>query len=135
MSGMRRDHFSAGVINQILHWIDDHIHEKITLEDLSRIAGYSKWHLQRMFYDQMSVTAASYIRHDKLHRSIRDLKFGDCSIIEIAEKYSFSSQQSYTRTFKHVLTCTPSQCRARRNHLFNGLEGEALCKACHQLYD
>lgn len=128
---MRRDHFSEKLIAQVVHWIEEHIYERITLDDLANKAGYSKWHFQRLFYDQMSITAASYIRNEKLYRSIYDLKFGDATIVSIADKYSFGSQQSYTRTFKHVLNCTPSQCRARNSLRLKELSGVELCQACH----
>ncbi|AFJ48018.1 helix-turn-helix domain-containing protein [Shimwellia blattae] len=131
---MKRDSFTNGVIDQTLHWIDENIHERVTLDDLARKTGYSKWHFQRLFYARMSITAASYIRNAKLMRSVIDLKFSDRNIISIAEKYGFSSQQSYTRTFKHVMKCTPSLCRTRCDSSLTDMAPGDVCKACRQMF-
>lgn len=38
---------SAQVIDAIVDWIDDNLHQPLRIEDIARHAGYSKWHLQR----------------------------------------------------------------------------------------
>lgn len=40
---------SAQVIDTIVEWIDDNLHQPLRIEDIARHAGYSKWHLQRLF--------------------------------------------------------------------------------------
>ena len=39
---------SAQVIDTIVEW-DDNLHQPLR-DDIARHAGYSKWHLQRLFY-------------------------------------------------------------------------------------
>ena len=39
---------SAQVIDTIVEWIDDNLHQPLRI-DVARHAGYSKWHLQRLF--------------------------------------------------------------------------------------
>ena len=41
---------SAQVIDTIVEWIDDNLHQPLRIDDIARHAGYSKWHLQRLFY-------------------------------------------------------------------------------------
>ena len=41
---------SAQVIDTIVEWIDDNLHQPLRIDDIARHAGYSKWHLQRRFY-------------------------------------------------------------------------------------
>ena len=40
---------SAQVIDTIVEWIDDNLHQPLRI-DIARHAGYSKWHLQRLFF-------------------------------------------------------------------------------------
>ena len=40
---------SAQVIDTIVEWIDDNLHQPLRIEEIARHAGYSKWHLQRLF--------------------------------------------------------------------------------------
>ena len=37
------------VIDTIVEWIDDNLHQPLRIDDIARHAGYSKWHLQRLF--------------------------------------------------------------------------------------
>ncbi|WP_058911493.1 helix-turn-helix domain-containing protein [Entomohabitans teleogrylli] len=131
---MKRDSFSTSVVEQTLEWIEEHLCEKLTLDDLAKKTGYSKWHFQRLFHAQMSITAASYIRNARLLRSIHDLKYSSRSIVSIADKYGFSSQQSYTRTFKQVMRCTPSQCRIRKDPSFDNLDAKKICASCRACF-
>ena len=41
---------SAQVIDTIVEWIDDNLHQPLRIDDIARHAGYSKWHLQRLFF-------------------------------------------------------------------------------------
>ena len=40
---------SAQVIETIVGWIDDNLHQPLRIDDIARHSGYSKWHLQRLF--------------------------------------------------------------------------------------
>ena len=40
---------SAQVIDTIVEWIDN-LHQPLHIDDIARHTGYSKWHLQRLFY-------------------------------------------------------------------------------------
>ncbi len=42
---------SAQVIDTIVEWIDDNLHQPLRIDDIARHAGYSKWHLQRGFVE------------------------------------------------------------------------------------
>ena len=35
----------------LIDWIEKNLEGKLTIDDVSAKAGYSKWHLQRMFRD------------------------------------------------------------------------------------
>ncbi|MHA3991756.1 DNA-binding transcriptional regulator RamA, partial [Salmonella enterica] len=40
---------SAQVIDTFVEWIDDYLNQPFRIDDFARHAGYSKWHLQRLF--------------------------------------------------------------------------------------
>lgn len=37
------------IIDEITQWIDSNLHKPLKIEDVAARAGYSKWHLQRIF--------------------------------------------------------------------------------------
>ena len=67
---------SAQVIDTIVEWIDDNLHQPLRIDDIARHAGYSKWHLQRLFTVQ-GESLGRYIRERKLLLAARDLRDTD----------------------------------------------------------
>jgi AraC-like DNA-binding protein len=57
---------SAQVIDTIVEWIDDNLHQPLRIEEIARHAGYSKWHLQRLFMQYKGESLGRYIRERKL---------------------------------------------------------------------
>ena len=55
---------SAQVIDTIVEWIDDNLHQPLRIDDIARHAGYSKWHLQRLFYSIKGEHGALYSRKE-----------------------------------------------------------------------
>lgn len=53
---------SAQVIDTIVEWIDDNLHQPLRIEEIARHAGYSKWHLQRLFMQYKGESLGRYIR-------------------------------------------------------------------------
>ena len=89
---------SAQVIDTIVEWIDDNLHQPLRIDDIARHAGYSKWHLQRLFTVQRG-ELGRYIRERKLLLAARDLRDTDQRVYDICLKYGFDSQQTFTRVF------------------------------------
>ena len=95
------------MIMEITQWIDDNIELPLKIDDISKKSGYSKWHLQRVFYEEHRITLANYIRNKKLNLAALDLIYSNESICYISLKYGFDSQQSFTRSFKNKYKVSP----------------------------
>jgi AraC family multidrug resistance transcriptional activator len=50
------------IIDEITQWIDSNLHKPLKIEDVAARAGYSKWHLQRIFVQVKEVSLGKYIR-------------------------------------------------------------------------
>lgn len=87
---------SAQVIDTIVEWIDDNLHQPLRIDDIARHAGYSKWHLQRLFLQYKGESLGRYIRERKLLLAARDLRDTDQRVYDICLKYGFDSQQTFT---------------------------------------
>ena len=91
---------SAQVIDTIVEWIDDNLHQPLRIDDIARHAGYSKWHLQRLFL-QYKGESLGRIRERKL-LAARDLRDTDQRVYDICLKYGFDSQQTFTRIHPYL---------------------------------
>lgn len=104
---------NAEVINTLLHWIDNNIEGPLTIDNVAKKAGYSKWHLQRSFFRMTNITLGHYIRDKKLEHAARDLLNSDTRVIDISLKYGYESQQSFSRTFARKYRLPPGAWRQR----------------------
>lgn len=105
----------AQVIDTIVEWIDDNLHQPLRIDDIARHAGYSKWHLQRLFLQYKGESLGRYIRERKLLLAARDLRDTDQRVYDICLKYGFDSQQTFTRVFTRTFNQPPGAYR-KENH-------------------
>ncbi|MFO6425766.1 helix-turn-helix domain-containing protein [Escherichia coli] len=103
-------------MKDVLLWIEHNFDQSLLLDDVANKAGYTKWYFQRLFKKVTGVTLASYIRARRLTKAAVQLRLTKKTILEIALKYQFDSQQSFTRRFKYIFKVTPSYYR--RNKLW-----------------
>ncbi|WP_058909891.1 RamA family antibiotic efflux transcriptional regulator [Entomohabitans teleogrylli] len=101
----------AQVIETLLVWIDKNLDKPLRIEDVSRHAGYSRWHLQRMFLKYTGQNLARYIRERKLTLAARDLRDTNEPVFEICIRYGFDSQQTFTRLFSKTFLQPPGMYR------------------------
>ena len=52
----------TSIIRDLLRWLDEHLDQPLSLDNVAAKAGYSKWHLQRMFKDVTGEAIGAYIR-------------------------------------------------------------------------
>ncbi|SQI27429.1 right origin-binding protein [Salmonella enterica subsp. arizonae] len=98
----------AGIIRDLLIWLEGHLDQPLSLDNVAAKAGYSKWHLQRMFKDVTGHAIGAYIRARRLSKSAVALRLTARPILDIALQYRFDSQQTFTRAFKKQFSQTPA---------------------------
>ncbi|MGI1686094.1 MDR efflux pump AcrAB transcriptional activator RobA [Providencia sp. 2024EL-00811] len=98
----------TNIIRDLLRWIDDNLDKPLSLDNVAAKAGYSKWHLQRMFKEVTDQAIGAYIRARRLSRAAVALRLTSRPILDIALQYRFDSQQTFTRAFKKQFNLTPA---------------------------
>lgn len=100
-----------------INYIEDNLTNGITLKEVSEAAHLSSFHFTRLFHRLVGDTPSSYIRKRRLTEASKDLTSTDSSIIDIAFKYQFQSQASFTRSFKKQFFLTPKKIRKVSNEI------------------
>ncbi|HGE8325536.1 TPA: helix-turn-helix domain-containing protein [Serratia marcescens] len=111
--------YRKDILVQVLEYMGKNIIEGLSVEKVSIISGYSKWHLQRLFKHYFGITLGTYIRNRKLSRSAVLLKQHQGNILDVALASGFASQQCYTRAFKRFFGETPNSFRNSRGWDFS----------------
>ncbi|QHZ44926.1 helix-turn-helix transcriptional regulator [Bacillus sp. NSP9.1] len=98
-------------VQKTIDWLESHLHEQISIEDIAGVSGFSKFHFHRIFQAEVGMSAASYIRMRRLAHAATDLLYTDHRIIDIALHYQFESQEAFTRAFKKLYHMPPGAYR------------------------
>lgn len=97
-------------VQEIIDYIEDHIEDEITVEQISSHIGYSKFYLNKLFSIFTGMSMIHYVRKRKLEYCLFDLN-SDKSIIDIAFQYGFNSRRAFTRLFTNYYGDSPSNFR------------------------
>ena len=101
-------------IQDIVFYMEGHLEERLDLDSLCRVAGYSRYHLSRMFSAVAGFSVHTYIRRRRLTEAARLLVFTDKPVMEIALLAGYETQQSFTVGFKAMYKCSPLAYRRKR---------------------
>ena len=106
-------------------YIYSHIKERITIEDLSDELGVSASYLSRLFKKETGDSVSAYIRSQKINMAKNLLQYSEYSMIEIANRLSFSSQSHFIQQFREYVGMTPKKYRDLHHTIHWEIESEA----------
>ncbi|AZV58067.1 helix-turn-helix transcriptional regulator [Clostridium sp. AWRP] len=101
-------------IRKSIDYIENNLNNKIELEDIAHKVFLSKYHFHRIFHSVVGEPVAEYIRRRRLKEAANELLNTDNKIVDIALKYQFSSQESFTKAFKKLYGMPPREFRRNR---------------------
>jgi AraC family transcriptional regulator len=97
-------------IQNSLDYIEEHLQDSLTVEELAKIAGFSTYHYYRVFNVYVGIPVMEYIRRRRLAYAAAELAHGK-SIIAIAMDYGFDSHNGFAKAFRKTYGCSPDQYR------------------------
>jgi len=100
--------------NRVFDYIDKHLDEDLSVEHLSQVANFSKYHFHRQFGEYAGISVSRYIQLMRLRRASYRLVFSEQTrIIDIALEAGFENPESFSRAFKQQFGQSPSQFRRK----------------------
>lgn len=106
-------------IEKCIEYIEAHIKENLTVQDIAAEIGYSIYHFCRVFSLCMEMSVMEYVRRRKLSLASIEL-FAGRRIIDIALDYGFETQSGFTKAFRRTFGYSPTQYAARMDGFRNG---------------
>ena len=104
---------TKGLLTQSLAYLRHHYQTPLRIKEVAAIAKMSREHFTRIFFQQVGVTPAAYLRQIRLDTAARLLRMTELSIAEIALRSGFSSVTQMGIFFKKKNNLTPLQFRKR----------------------
>ncbi|MEH2591852.1 AraC family transcriptional regulator [Bradyrhizobium sp. AZCC 1721] len=95
-----------------LWYIESHLAEPLTLDEIAGIAGVSRFHLVRAFAAAIGLSVMRYVRARRLTKAAQALAAGAPDILSLALDADYSSHEAFTRAFRDHFGITPEAVRA-----------------------
>lgn len=104
---------SSGIGKSVEH-IKDNYKSRISLQEISDVAGLSKYHFTRAFKKVMGISFSDYLNHLRVKKSEETLLSLEINISEVAYSVGFNSLRQYERAFKKTVGITPLDFRKEK---------------------
>jgi AraC family transcriptional regulator len=92
---------------RVLAYIEQHLDESITLEELAHVAEISPNYLIALFRQSMGMTPHRYMIQKRIERAYALLKQKQLTLLEIAQRCGFQDQSQFTTVFRRFAGVTP----------------------------
>ncbi len=101
-----------------IKYIEEHLTEDISIDDISAKAYTSSSHFQLIFHLVTGLTVGEYIRNRRLSQAAVDLLKPNNRIIDIAMRYQYDTQESFSKAFTRFHGIPPSKVEWARIKMF-----------------
>ncbi|XPV76631.1 MAG: helix-turn-helix domain-containing protein [Desulfovibrio sp.] len=95
-------------VERTKEYLHANMSDKVTLEKLSEVAGLSRYHLLRVFKQQVGLSPHNYHLQLRIEQSKRLLRQGT-SYAQVAAESGFTDQSHFSNTFRKYTGATPGQ--------------------------
>lgn len=98
-------------IKNVLEYIENHYSEKITLNEMSRLAGMSSKYFCRYFKKFLHKTPTEYLNYKRIEQACYELNMLDKTVTEVGFDCGFHDTGYFIRIFKKYKGITPNQMK------------------------
>ncbi|UFT98485.1 AraC family transcriptional regulator [Radiobacillus kanasensis] len=98
-------------LQKAIDFIEEHLLEDITIEQIAKEANASMYQFQRAFSILTDSTVGDYVRRRRLTLAAHELTKSDVKVIDIAYKYGYDTPEAFTKAFRRQHDLSPSEAR------------------------
>lgn len=106
---------SRRALRLALTYIEQHLGDPFTLEDLARAVGVSRFHFARLFRVSTGESPMEFLLRSRIERAKQILMTSDRRMSEIAATLGFCDQSHFSRSFRRYAGVTPRQFARTHN--------------------
>lgn len=104
-----------GQFTRLHKWIGNHIHKRISVDEMAGFCGMSPRNFSRRYTETMGTSPAKALEAMRVHAARDLLAMTDQSIKAIATKCGFLDDERMRRAFVRTINTSPSQYRKQFN--------------------
>lgn len=95
-------------LNQAMDYIEEHLTEEVSFDELAKKTGISVYHFKRTFSFVAGMSLAEYIKKRRLAEANLALLAGE-KVTDVAFKYGYQSIEGFSRAFRDWTGQAPSE--------------------------
>lgn len=106
---------NAGIIRlkPVLAYIEQHIAEKIHVQEASRVANISYYYFVKYFKKVLGMSFLEYVNYKKIKLAERILMTDDISVAQVGELIGMPNMAHFYKVFKKHNQCSPNEYRKK----------------------
>ncbi|MBU2947187.1 AraC family transcriptional regulator [Zobellia uliginosa] len=101
----------------VIRYIREHLHEPLSIEDLSNKACLSPSHFHRVFKTELGISPIEFINNERIKLAVGLLQDSKRSIKNVYLQCGFESRSYFNRVFKSHQHLSPSEYQAKTAHI------------------
>lgn len=105
---------NSQLVASITDYVEAHLQERMTLDELAKQLHYSKYYLLHEFKETTHQSLYNYIKRRRLNEAAKALLYSDQRILEIALQLGYQSQQAFSKAFEELFKLTPYRFRLQK---------------------
>ena len=114
-------------IARVLQFIDENLAADLSVENLSEMTFFSKYHFHRIFKGAVGESLAAYVIRRRLDRAAVLMKRNSrLSVTETALQVGFNSPEHFSRSFKNKFGVTANEFRRANSNDPNSLKNRKI---------
>lgn len=107
-------HSEEDIVTSAIHYMNESIEKKLTLETIANYVGYSVSHFSTLFKNKTGYTPLNYFNQLKIQKSCQLLDFTDTKINQVCYKVGIEDSYYFSRLFRKIMGISPKQYKQRK---------------------
>jgi AraC-like DNA-binding protein len=103
---------SAETVRKVHDYLVEHLSERVTIEELSRMFHINATTLKEAFKTEYGTSLAAHIKEHRMEKAATLLRESGMSVAEIAKIVGFESRSRFTTAFRERYGVLPSEYRS-----------------------
>ena len=103
---------SSDVWQELRNYIDENLHEELTLSAIAKKSFYNPSYFSRIFKQRFGVSFSDYLRKKRMEYAMRLLSDTELSIEEIIERVGYADRSAFYHAFSKAVGKSPAEYRA-----------------------
>lgn len=106
---VEQDNFEMIRLKPVLDYIENHLTDRIQVEEVCKIANMSYYYFVKYFKKTIGLSFTEYVNYRKVKWAERILLTKDLSISEVGERIGMPNMAHFYKMFKKYNDCSPKQ--------------------------